>query len=135
MKKQNTGVGLGFNIISALLAFMLWGSWAYYVNAGAETRLISALTQGFASFCITLVLVRMVTYIFNRLPPSPLRVVLPALLSVSVTGCALILAHTLARTSNIVYTIAPALTVAFIFCVFTALKLQKLAAHEKDDHV
>lgn len=133
--QKRTRLSLAFNISSAALAFIIWGSWAYYANSGSDTRLISALTQALASFCITLILVHMVTFIFHLLPKTPLRIILPAIISVSLTGSALILAHTLAGTSKILLTIAPALTVAFTFCVVTALKLNKTATHAKEHHV
>jgi hypothetical protein len=48
-----------YNVLSAFLAFFLWGGWAYFVNGSTDiTRcLISGLTQGTASFIITLVMV------------------------------------------------------------------------------
>ncbi|WP_019672811.1 hypothetical protein [Psychrobacter lutiphocae] len=122
---QTPHVGLTYHLISAFFAFVLWGGWAYYVNAGSENQLTSALTQGLASCCITLVLVRLVSFIFQRLPEGKLRLILPGLLAVSLTGSCLILTHRLVGTAHIFFTIAPALTVAFIFCVITAVKLQK----------
>ena len=117
--------------MSAALAFAIWGGWAYYVNSqsvGAETRaspLISGLTQGTGSFVITLVLVRAVAWLYHRLPANPLRLVLPGILTVMVTGTCLAIAHTLVGTADIARTIAPALSVAFAFCVFTAFKIRQ----------
>ncbi|MHC4995303.1 MAG: hypothetical protein ACYTGQ_09655 [Planctomycetota bacterium] len=125
---------LRFNLISAALAFALWGGWAYYVNlsgdgieeAGAgASAWVSALTQGTGSFLITLVMVRAVTWLYHRLAGAPLRLVWPAVLVVSVTGSCLATAHVLVGTVNIVKTISPALSVAFAFNVYTALKLKR----------
>lgn len=115
-----------YNLYSAALAFLLWGGWAFYINGdfGLITRSISGLAQGAASFIITLIMVRMVSWFFSRLPANPLRPVLPAVLTICCTGSALLLVHVLAGTPRIVSTIAPALGVAFIFCLFTAFKLQ-----------
>ncbi|MFT7560052.1 MAG: hypothetical protein ACI93R_001967 [Flavobacteriales bacterium] len=95
----------------------------FYINESSDARLVSAITQALASFSITLILVYMVTFIFHLLPANPIRIALPAMISVSITGNGLVLAHMLAGTSRILFTIAPALAVAFVFCVFTALKL------------
>ena len=121
-----------FNLISAALAFALWGGWAYYVNsqtAGegmAASPLTSGLTQGTGSFIITLILVRAVAWLYHRLPANPARLVLPGLITVAVTGSCLATAHALVGTSDIVQTIAPPLSVAFAFCVYTAFKLQRV---------
>ena len=120
-----------FNLISAALAFALWGGWAYYVNirtagegAGASP-LSSGLTQGTGSFMITLILVRAVAWLYHRLPDHPTRLVLPGLITVAATGSCLATAHALVGTPDIVQTIAPALSVAFAFCIYTAFKLRR----------
>ena len=121
-----------FNLISAALAFALWGGWAYYVNAiaagggGRASPLASALTQGTGSFVITLIMVRAVAWLYHRVPASPLRLVVPALTTVAVTGSCLATAHALVGTPDIVQTIAPPLSVAFSFCVYTAFKIQRV---------
>lgn len=115
-----------FNLISAFLAFLLWGGWAFYVNGGFDgaTRIISGMTQGVASFIITLIMVRVVGWIFNRLPDDGLRLLLPAIITVFCTGSVLYFVHTLVGTPKIIHTIVPALSVAFLFCVYTAFRLQ-----------
>ncbi len=123
-KTQNHKTSLLYNLISALFAFVLWGGWAYFVNR----NIISALTQGIASFIITLFLVKAVTQLYNMLSDrmgDVLQLLLPAIITVSFTGSCLFLAHSLAGTAYITKTIAPALSVALIFCIVTAYKLQK----------
>lgn len=121
-----------YEFLSAIMAFIIWGGWAFYVNGGSrfETRLISGFAQGTASLIITLIMVRMVTEIFNRLPDNSLRLVLPAMITVCITGSGLTLVHALVGTPRIVTTIMPALSVAFVFCVFTALKLHREILNE-----
>jgi len=120
-----------FNVISAALAFLLWGGWAYWVNsriaaqAGAASPLTSALAQGAGSFVITLILVRAVAWLYHRLPAHPTRLVLPAVFTVAVTGSCLATVHIVVGTSDVARTIAPALSVAFAFCVFTAFKIRR----------
>ncbi len=125
-----------YRYYSAILAFIIWGAWAFYVNgdAGFNTRLTSGLAQGTASLIITLVMVRAVTEIYNRLPDKPWRPLLPAVLTVCVTGSVLVLVHTLVGTPRILPTIAPALSVAFAFCIFTALKLNRTQVEPHNDN-
>lgn len=133
--KVPTRTSRRFNLISAGLAFTLWGAWAYYVNAGTgidegrASPVTSGLTQGTGSFFITMIMVRSVAWLYHRLPAHPMQLVVPALLTVLVTGSCLAIAHSQVGTANIVGTIAPALIVAFLFNVFTAFKLRR---QEKD---
>jgi hypothetical protein len=120
-----------FNLISACLAFLLWGGWAYYVNRDPvgdgwhAAAIKSALTQGIGSFLLTLGMVRAVTWLYHRLPENSARIVLPALITVLVTGSCLAGAHTITGTANIISTITPAISVAFLFNVYTTLKLRR----------
>lgn len=118
-----------FNLTSASLAFVLWGGWAFLVNRASEEGAapwVSAGTQGTASFLITLGMVQGVTWLFHRLPNHPARLVLPAAFIVLLTGSCLFLVHSLVGTANTLGTIAPALTVAFLFNCFTAAKLRRV---------
>jgi hypothetical protein len=127
-----------FNLISAVLAFLLWGVWAYYVNSqpgGGPTGaspLVSGLTQGTGSFVITLVLVRAVAWLYHRLPANSSRLVLPGLVTVAVTGSCLAGAHALVGTTDIPQTIAPPLSVAFAFCVYTAFKIRRVERRQAE---
>ncbi len=133
--KKNTRTSKIFNLISAFLAFALWGGWAYYVNGGygLKVRIVSGIVQSTASFMITMFMIRMVTIFYYRLPDMFLQLVLPAMLTVSFTGSCLAYIHYLIGTPNIVYTITPALSVAFIFCLFTTFKLKNEKKAVKED--
>ena len=126
--KVPTRTSLRFNLISAVLAFTLWGGWAYYVNSettvegGRISPLGSGLTQGTGSFIITLIMVRAVAWLYHHLPAHPTRLVLPGLITVTVTGGCLATVHALVGTPNIVKTIAPALTVACVFNIYTSVR-------------
>jgi len=111
---------------SALMAFIIWGAWAFYVNNTSthEARVLSGLTQGTASLIITLLIVSLTTKIFNALPDNALRLVFAPLVTMCITGTGLILVHSLVSTPKIIYTVAPAISVAFLFAVFTAVKLK-----------
>lgn len=112
--------------LSAAAAFVLWGGWALYVNSNDSfsAGVQAGVTQGAASFVITLLMVRCVQYWAQRFEHPLKQLLLPAVLTVSATGSGLVLIHWLAKTPNIATTIAPALTVAFAFCVATSMKLQ-----------
>lgn len=120
-----------FNLTSAILAFVLWSGWAYFVNGGPSTEghssapMVSALTQGTGSFIITLIMVRLVSWIYHLLPVHSARIVSAALITVSITGSCLATAHAVVGTPEIVSTIAPALAVAFFFNVYTASMLRR----------
>ena len=118
---------------SAAIAFLLWGGWAFFVNRETSNYdgLIAALSQGCASFIITLLMVhsiRLLRKLFNK---SLTKLFLPAIITVCFTGSCLFVVHKLASTANIFTTILPALSVAFVFCVFTSYQLSHLNKQEQ----
>lgn len=123
-----------YNLFSASSALILWGSWAYYINSakGQMIGLIAGLTQGIASFIITLVVVYAVTTIYNRLPEGVGRLILPAVITVSCIGVCLVLIHAAAGTPYILLTIAPSLSVAFLFCMFTSYRLGQMEVSQRE---
>ena len=113
-----------YNLISALLAFCIWGGWSFYINDNSLLiRVSSGLAQGISSFIITLIMVNFVTWLYNKNYFSPLRLILPAIITVIATGSALIVIHYLVGTPNIFVTVLPALIVGFLFCIYTSYKL------------
>jgi hypothetical protein len=114
-----------YGLVSAALAFVLWGGWAYYVNRGGSvgTGVMSGLTQGLASFTITLLMVRAIQWLQGFFSRRLYQIALPPLLTVAFTGSCLLMLHLLAGTPNIAMTILPALSVAYLFCLVTAIRL------------
>lgn len=108
-----------------ILAFLIWGSWTYYINYNNPNDIISALVQGIYSAIMTLLIIHLVTFFYNLLPKSNLYFLLPALFTLIITSVIIICLHLLINTSNILYTITPALIVSFIFSVFTTNSLKK----------
>ena len=123
-----------YKYTSAILAFIMWGSWAFYINdySGIERQLLSGFVQGTASFIITLLMVRLITQIYNFLPNKILRLTLSPILTVTLTGTGLVFAHNLAGTQRIFSTVAPALTVALLYAIFTTIKLK--TSSQKEAH-
>lgn len=117
--------------ISAFLAFILWGTWAYFVNIDDSNRFVSSFFQGLSSFVITLFIVRLIT-IFNKIFENN-SVILTAILTVTITSSIVFVGHLLIHTQNIFYTILPTVIVSFIFTVFMAKKVSKLT--KKENHV
>lgn len=117
---------LYFDFAWAVAAFFFWGGWAGWVNspAGGPAALFAGLVQGAFSFVMTLLMVRSVTWIYNRLGGRRIRSVLPALVTVGASGSLLAATHVLAGTPRIFPTIAAPLTVAFCFCVYIAIHLE-----------
>lgn len=121
LKKDNN------NYISALLAFILWGGWAFYINSSTSilSGITSGVTQGTASFIITILMIKSVNFWLLKFKHRITKTLFPALMTVSCSSLGLIIAHRFAGTPNIIFTIAPAITVAFLFCIFTSLQLQR----------
>jgi len=118
-----------YQLLSALAAFVLWGGWAYWVNHdSSENVWLVAFTQGAASFAITLLMVQAITWLYPILVRSWHGVPLPAVCTVLATGSALVMIHRIVGTPHIAATVAPALSVGFLFCLFTSLKLYRAAS-------
>jgi hypothetical protein len=88
--------------------------------------LISGLTQGTASFIITLFMVHMVTWLSRCISSRLFKLILPPVITVGFTGSCLVAIHFFVGTPAILHTIAPALGVAFMFCVYISFKLQSI---------
>jgi hypothetical protein len=111
-----------YNALSATGAFLLWFTWSYHINLGADNVLLSALFQGVISATLTLIMIRSLTALANKFK-TPLSKILypPLIISIS---CAFFgfLVHALINTSQIIKTLCPAVVVGFIFCIFTCVK-------------
>ena len=115
-----------YNLSSAFFAFVLWGGWSFYINTqqgSLNHGIISGLTQGICSFILTLLIAFLIEKQFNFFNHLILKLVLPPVFTVFLTGSFLVLVHHLIHTPSIVYTLTPVLSVAFLFAVFTNLKL------------
>lgn len=109
--------------LSAIIAFFMWGAWSYFVNIDYENRVISSFFQGFASFVITLFMVRLII-IFNKIFKN-ISVFLTAILTVTITSSLVFIGHILINTQNIFYTMLPTIIVSLIFTIFVAKKVSK----------
>lgn len=115
---------LTYKIISAILAFLLWALWAYFVNIDSSNRLLSAFGQGIASFIITLIMIRIIEYFYNLLPKNGLYFFLPSLITVFITSSFVVFMHIIIKTSNIFITVLPTVIVALAFSIYTTYKIK-----------
>ncbi|MDN5111573.1 hypothetical protein PJV97_04325 [Aliarcobacter butzleri] len=117
--------------ISAIFAFVLWGSWSYFVNIEDENRFISSFFQGMASFIITLFMVRLIIVFSNMFTNSSIYII--SILTILATSSIVFIGHLIINTQNIFYTIAPTVIVAFMFSLFIAKKYQKSITKDKNE--
>ena len=114
-----------YTFFSAFAAFLGWGGWAYYVNDRVDPAMgvMSGLTQGLSSFFITFATVVMVKIIYDKLYSKISKLLLPAIVIASFLSLTLTFIHMKVGTPMIFLTIAPSLTITFLFCVATAHRL------------
>lgn len=128
-------VNLRYTLLSAALAFCLWGSWALYVNASLDPAeaIRAGCVQGTMSFILTIIMIRLIMIIYHY-SPLKTRLWLPPILTVCGTGTLLYSVHTLAHTPYILKTILPPLIVALSFCWFTNYKfnLSEIKKNERN---
>ena len=122
-----------YNIISALLAFLLWGGWALYANSdhGRMAAISSSVVQGFFSFGMTFVMVYAVSWVYHRIPEGMLQMCVPSVVVCGCTGSVLYMVHHYFGTPEIIKTILPPLIVGFGFCLFTTYKVRKSKEHNE----
>ncbi|MBI9085385.1 MAG: hypothetical protein JEZ11_17450 [Desulfobacterales bacterium] len=115
-----------FDMAWAFAAFVFWGGWACFVNmeAGLSAGIISGMAQGTFSFAMTLLMVKAITIIYNRVHGHRFRYVLPTVATMGCSGTLLAATHLLAGTPNILSTISPPLVIAFFFCLYTVRQLE-----------
>ncbi|MGB5918716.1 hypothetical protein [Arcobacter sp.] len=114
-----------FNQISSFLAFIIWGSWAYFINMDSDNALISALIQGLYSALMSLSIICFVDYFYTLLPKKSIYFILPSILTIMITTILIIIIHFVINTYDILNTITPPIIIAFLFSLYTTLKIKK----------
>ncbi len=115
--------GKKYNYISAFLAFILWSVWAFFINIDSENVIISALSQGVASFIITLIMIKLLLYFYKIFPKGGCYFILPSLATVGFTSSCVVLIHFMVHTKNIFYTVLPTVIIALLFALYTTKKI------------
>lgn len=116
-------------LVAVVFAFLIWGGWALVANWHSDPThaLMAGLLQGTFSGILTLLMAMAVTTLFRRLPDNPLRMLLPALLIVSVSFTLLYLLHSWHQTPALWQTIIPPSSMAFAYCLFLSVRLHREA--------
>jgi len=123
MKYQIINVLKSYNYLSAILAFILWGAWAYLINIDSNNNFISAFSQGVSSFIITLIMIKIIEYFYNLFPKNRLFFLLPSIITVSITSSFVVGIHLIVNTQNILFTVLPTVLIAFLFALYTTKKI------------
>lgn len=110
---------------AATQGFLLWSCWAFYVNSKVDfwSGIVAGLVQGLFSFFATLIVISLLTRLYNYINSRVLKLIIPPVVIVTCLATTLVIAHTMARTPKIIETIVPSLVVAIFFCSFTIYKL------------
>lgn len=116
-------------VAAPLFAFLLWGFWAFFSNAGHGLLLgiKAGLIQGTASFLITIYLKFSVLTLASRFRAPALRFLVPPALTVLTTGSVLVFIHHGLHTPEIARTITPPITVAALYCFYLSYQLCRVA--------
>lgn len=93
------------------------------MNIDSDNNLISAFSQGAASFIITLIMIKIIKYFYNLFPERKLFFLLPSIITVSLTSSFLVGIHVIVHTENIFFTVLPTVIVAFLFALYTTRKI------------
>ena len=110
---------------AAIQGFLLWSCWAFYVNSKVSLAagIVAGLVQGLFSFFATLVVISLLTRLYNYIESKFLKLFIPPIIMLIGLTTILVIAHTIARTPKIIETISPSLIIAAFFCSFTIYKL------------
>ena len=112
---------------AAVQGFALWASWAFYINSkvSLSAGITAGIIQGVFSFCSTLIVIALITKLYNHFNQLYLKLILPTCLMMCMLSFVQISAHAIANTPEILKTVAPPLFIATLFCAFTTYKLNK----------
>ena len=124
---------------SAIIAFVLWGGWAFYNNKGSGVSfgLRAGFVQGGFSFISTIIMASLTEHLIKINGYSLLARIFSALL-ISFSSLSVIASiHYLAQTPNILSTIIPPGTVALTYCILYAfsLKNESIASDLQRSHL
>lgn len=105
--------------IAALMAFLLWGGWAVFVNSkgGWDKALVAGVVQGSASAILTLIMATAVVWQAQMLANPLFKALLPPVVTVAMTGTLLYAAHAICGTAHPSRTMLLPMTVAFFYCL------------------
>ena len=115
-------------IVAAVIAFLVWGAWAFHINYLSGDLLVglrSGITQGLYSAAMTIYFSISVLYIYKRVMQNKLWFLFPAMGTVGHTGLILTAIHYFNGTPEILKTVSLPLTAAFLYCIFVTTQFRK----------
>lgn len=119
--------GRAYTLGSVVGAAIFYGAWAAWMNsaagAGAATR--AALVQATSSAIMTMLVLIVLTALYNALPKGRAWFPVPALLTVGGAGTIVSGAHLLAGTPEVVRTVALPMSLGLIYCLVTTARLRQ----------
>lgn len=118
-------------VLAGLLMAALWSTWGFYVNHeyGEDVAFRAAITQGSLNFIFNMIGVYILEFMYGIFGgPTIVRCILAILGTFSITTSCVYVGHYLSGTPEIVMTIAPAISVAFIFSIIYLIGYVKLVA-------
>lgn len=127
--RTNASTSWTYRLVSAGLAFCVWGGWGYFVNSqqatAAASPVMSGLLHGLFSSMVTIVMLTSVTWLYRRFAAQGPRMLIPAATTSLATGSCITTAHLMIGTANVPATVIPGLFVAFCFNLLTTKKLSQ----------
>jgi hypothetical protein len=121
--------GIARSIIAGLAGFVAYGGWAYHVNAeyGLATGIRSGLVQGGYSFVLTLSTTLLMEQLLVSLSNIKGQIVITILTTCLITFSTAYLTHWLAKTPEILLTIAPGFLIGAGYTVIYVYSLSTLS--------
>lgn len=110
-------------VVSSVLGGVIWGAWAFYINFESPRVYWSAVTQFVSSMLVTALMSVIVIKTQSVFKETISRVLFPALVSSSFAIAILLASHSIARTENLLLTIAAPALVGFVYCLFYSYKI------------
>ena len=120
-----------YKFSAAIQGFLLWGCWAFYINSKVSfsAGITAGLVQGLFSFFATLVVIFLLTKLYNYFELRCFKLVASPIIMIIGLTIILVSVHKLAETPRLFSTIAPSLIVAIGFISFTTFKLANAKPH------
>ena len=109
-------------IVSAIVAFLIYGGWAFWVND--ENYIISSLAQGLASAITTVIIALYLEKINEKINNLGLLIFFVGLLMAGLVFLQF-MANYLAQTEKIFYTMLPGMIIGGIYIVGYIVHLRK----------
>ena len=123
---------VAYQSASAIAAFLLWGSWAYYTNIeNPQIALSSGVSQGVISALLTILMVYFLAKLYTKFNMPLSRILLPSLLLSLICVIVGVTVHKLVGTLDIFGTLMPPLSAGFIFNITTCIKIHNLSQEQQ----